>query len=358
MLLLLGGCASLDPRLVDVDLPESRPVAKITSYSQALSDLGLMTEIYATPAFKIQCNPIGDNTGSSAATGAEIPRDITEMMKSALNSIGGRVTYIPYDPSFIQNQVVTGYSNFHNKVIPDVVLTGGITEFDRGLETRGSNTDSSVGYEFEGVPDNFSMPSKALDLRNSQGSKTGLARITLDFNLLDFQTMAGIPKINVSNSMDVHKALNERELGVSIFGQSFGGKGSIKKVQGRHAAVRLLVELSMIQIVGKHLRLPYWRLLGEDAKPDKLVIDEITQYYRRLTDAETVANVQEWLRLYGFETETTGQVDEPTRAALKTLLKGGEFGEARIDFKTFYAVYANIPITFEAKRRRELMNSN
>jgi hypothetical protein len=353
----LTSCASMDPQPV-VNLPESKPYAKVTNYTQALGDLGLMTEIYSTPAFKIQCNPIGDNTGSSGATGAEIPRDITEMMKSSLNAIGGKVTYIPYDPSFIQSQVVTGYSNFHNKVIPDAILTGGITEFDRGLETRSSGTDVSAGYEFSGLPENFSMASKAAELRNSQGDKSGLARITLDFNMLDFQTMTGIPKSNVTTSMEVHKALSERELGVSIFGQSFGGKGSVKKVQGRHAAVRLLVELSMIEIVGKHLRLPYWRLLGEDAQPDRLVIDEISQYYRYLTDAETISNVQEWLYLYGYNTETTGRLDEGTKKALEDLLKVSDFTASRIDFKTFYNVYSNIPITPEAKRRRESLSTN
>jgi hypothetical protein len=354
----LAACASLNPTRPEVNLPESKPHAKVTSYTQALGDLGLMTEIYGTPVFKIQCNPIGDNTGSSGATGAEIPRDITEMMKSSLNAIGGKVTYIPYDPSFIQNQVVTGYSNFHNKTIPDAVLTGGITEFDRGLETRSSGTDISAGYEFNGVPDSLGMATKAAELRNSQGNKSGLARITLDFNMLDFQTMTGISKSNVTNSMEVHKALSERELGVSIFGQSFGGKGSVKKVQGRHAAVRLLVELSMIQIVGKHLRLPYWRLLGEDAKADQLVIDEVSQYYRYLTDAETISNVQEWLYLYGYNTQATGRMDEATKKSLEDLLNVSEFNSNRVDFKTFYTVYANIPITPEAKRRRESMSAN
>jgi hypothetical protein len=359
-LLVIGltSCAGLNPHQPEVNLPESKPHANVTNYTQALGDLGLMTEIYGTPVFKIQCNPIGDNTGSSGATGAEIPRDITEMMKSSLNSIGGKVTYIPYDPSFIQNQVVTGYSNFHNKVIPDVVLTGGITEFDRGLETRSSGTDVSAGYEFNGLPDSFSMSSKATEFRNSQGDKSGLARITLDFNLLDFQSMAGVPKSNVTNSMEVHKGLSERELGVSIFGQSFGGKGSVKKVEGRHAAVRLLVELSMIQIVGKHLRLPYWRLLGEDAKPDKQVIEEISQYYRYMTDSETISNVQEWLSLYGYNTEATGQLDEMTKKSLEDLLKVADFNNTRLDFKTFFYVYSNIPITPEAKRRRESLSMN
>ncbi len=347
--MLLFACAG-DPRKVDVQLEESAPEAKVTSYSQALGDLGLMTEIYATGAVKILSNPIGDNTGTAAATGYEIPRDITEMMKSSLNSIGGNVVYIPYDPAFMQNQMVTGYSNFENKLIPDVVLSGGVTEFDRGLVTRGENTDVSAGAELRGLPDY--LPSKDVKLRYGDEGKTGLARITLDFNLLDFQTMSGISKMNTVNTMEVHKAVAGKEMGISLFGQTFGLKGSVKKVQGRHAAVRLLVELSAIQIVGKHLAIPYWNLLGEDSVPDKVVVDAITKYYYALNDISAVASVQEWLYLYGYDVPQHGELDADTQNALQQVVPGYN-PQAGINPDTFLYVYTHIPVTYEALGRRQ-----
>ena len=111
-------CATIDPREVEAELPETAPAVKTTSFTEALPLLGLMTEIYSTDLLRIQSNPVGDVTGASASTGSEIPRDITEMIKTTLNSMGGNVLFIPYDPAFIQNQQVTGYSNFENKIIP------------------------------------------------------------------------------------------------------------------------------------------------------------------------------------------------------------------------------------------------
>ena len=352
LLCLQTACTTLDPRRVDIKLQKTMPKMKITSYTQALNNLGIMTEIYDTPQMKIMCKPLGDNTGSSMSTGYEIPRDITEMMKSTLNTIGGKVTFIPYDPSFMQNQMLTGYSSFGNKIIPDVVLTGGITEFDRGLMTRGENTDASLGGDFKGLPQD--MPSTSVDLRYSAGKKWGLARITLDFNLLDFMTMAGIPKKNTVNTMEVRKALSEQELGISLFGQSFGGKGSIKKVQGRHAAIRLLVELSVIQLVGKHLKLPYWRLLGPDAQPDRYVMEQIANYYRYMNQSEIIAVVQGWLYLYGFDVEITAQMDKKTLKALQSVCKKYDPEKKKISFRDFTYIYLNIPITPETKRRMEM----
>jgi hypothetical protein len=353
MALLLLSCASIDPRKVDVQLKETPPEAKITSFTGALDDLGLMTEIFATGQLKIQSNPIGDNTGTSMSTGGEVPRDITEMMKSSLNSIGGNVVYIPYDPAFIQNQMVTGYSGFENKLIPDVILSGGITEFDRGMETRGKNTDVSAGAEFTGLPDY--LPSMNVGLRYGGADKAGLARITLDFNLLDFQTMSGISKMNTVNTMEVRKAVAGKELGISLFGQTFGLKGSIKKVQGRHAAVRLLVELSMIQIVGKHLVIPYWNLLGEDAVPDKVVMDALAKYYYSLNDPSAVATVQEWLYLYGYDVPQNGDLDASTQQALSELNQSYDAAAGKIGLDTFRNVYINIPITQEALGRRNML---
>jgi hypothetical protein len=357
MLLSLSmfACASMDPRNVDVHLETTPPREKITSYTESLSNLGLMTEIYGTEKILIQSNPIGDRTGSSKATGGEIPRDITEMMKSSLNSVGGNVVYIPYDPAFIQNQMVTGYSNFQEKLIPNVVLSGGITEFDRGLATKSENTDFSLGYEFKDLSDDF--PSKDVDFRIGDAAKRGLARITLDFNLLDFRTMSGLSKMTAVNTMEVHNAVNEKELAISILGPTFGLKGNIKKVQGRHAAVRLLVELSTIQIVGKYLVVPYWRVLGEDAEDDKTVRDMITAFYYSQDEAGRVSNVKTWLYLYGYDVPLLGGMDSVTQQALQQVDNSYRPEGNKISVETFTKVYTNIPITQKALGRRKMLAS-
>jgi lysozyme family protein len=351
--ILLVSCAAMDPANVDVELPEAAPQVKVTNYSKALQDLGLMSQIYAVSPVKIQSNPIGDNTGTSGSTGGEIPRDITEMIKSSLNSIGGQITFIPYDPAFIQNQIVTGYSTFDNKLIPDVVISGGITEFDRGLETRGTNTDAGVEATFTNAPK--WTPSDTVSIDYSDSDKVGLARITLDFNLLNFVTMAGISRMNTVNSMEVRKGLAEKELGIALFGPTFGRKGSIKKVQGRHAAVRLLVEVSMMQIVGKYLNLPYWRLLGEDALPDEVVMSALSQDFYSTSENIRIAKAQEWLFLLGYDVQVNGILDEKTVAALTAFDPTVSAQEPSLSYETYAALFQAVPIQPETLGRRQLL---
>lgn len=315
VILNLTGCATLDPRQVDVDPPNEMPEVKETNFDKPLADLGKMTQVYGKRVF-IQGKDITDYTGLSTYGFGEIPRDITEMTKSALNAIGGNVVYIPYTPVYINNQMVTGYSNFQGKLIPDIVLSGGITEFDRGLETRGSNTDFGVTTNPFNVNRSW-VPGDVISVDYNQEDKDSLARITLDFNLLDFQTMAGVARMQTVNSINVYKAAAEKELGFTIFGPTFGLRGTVKKIQGRHAAIRLLVQTSVLQIVGKYLHLPYWKLIPE-MQPDQVVLDKIRQDFRYLSQADKIGEIQTCLYLKGYDVPVTGQMDAGTQAALNS----------------------------------------
>lgn len=358
---VLASCATIDPARVDVQVDRTRPIPKITSYTEALANLGLMTQIYDTRVLKIQSIPINDHTGSSGPTEGEIPKDISEMVKSALNSIGGNLVYIPYDPGFMQNQMVTGYTNFQRKLIPEVVITGGITEFDRGLETREKNTDASARLEYEGLEDylpgadgQIPYPTKEGHLKYEDQKRVGLARITLDFNLLDFQSMSGISKMNAVNTMEVHKATATRELGISIFGQTFGRKGKLKKVQGRHAAIRLLVELSMMQIIGRQLVLPYWKLLGEDALPDRTVLQTVSSFYRSMNLQQKTLFTQQQLFLHGYKVPVNGLMNDATGRALQDFFQIDTPAKV-LDLEGFIELWGSVPINETTLARRQHM---
>lgn len=344
LIALLGACAH--PHKVDVVLPESLPEAKTTAFSQAILDLGLMSEIYGAATTHVMAKEILDDTGANAPTFAEIPREITAMLRTTLNGIGGKVVFIPYDPQFVANSINTGYSGFDAKLIPNVVVQGGITEFDRGLELRGKNTDLGLEAEVKGIDLGFDY---------SSFDQNSLASITLDFNLIDFETLAGVPRMQAVNNIKVYKAQAEDSLGFSIQGNTLGLKGSVKKVQGRHAAVRLLVQLSMIQVIGKYLKLPYWRLLPE-GEPDPVVIDSIKAEYHGFDQRDKLIQIQGLLGKHGYPVRLTGTLDYATEQALADFSAKNRPVSNRVSEATYLALYLSVPITQEAlARRRSLM---
>jgi len=341
---LLTACES-NPQNVDVKLKKSAPTPKFTIYSQAINKMGMMTEIYDSIPLRIMTTEISDNTGTSVATSAEIPRDITEMVKSALNSIGGKITYIPYDPSFLSNNMAVGYSEFANKLVPDVMVSGGITEFDRGLVTKGDGTNLGLAGTVGG---------KALGFAYDDSNKSSLARVTLDFNLVDFQTFAGIPRIQAINSIKLNKALKETNIGFQIIGNAFGVKGDVKKVQGRHAAVRLLVQLSMLQIVGRYQKLPYWNLIP-GAIVDQVVLDRVMEDYYDMSSQQQIVKFQELLFIKGYNIDITGQFDSKTKAALQKFAVEKNIADNGINANVYWELYNSIQITHESRHKRKLL---
>jgi len=335
----LEACGKMDPRNVDIDLPADAPVVKETSFDKPLAELGKMTQVYGKRVY-IQGKDITDMTGLSVYGYGEIPGDITEMTKSALNAIGGNVVYIPYSPVFINNQMVTGYSNFQGKLIPDVVLSGGITEFDRGLETRGRNTEFGVTTLPFNVNQHW-VPGDTISLDYSQEDQESLARITLDFNLLDFRTMSGVARMQTVNSINVYKGVADRELGFTIFGPTFGLQGTVKKVQGRHAAIRLLVQASVLQIVGKYLYLPYWKLIP-NMPADPVVLDKIRQDFRRLSQTEKIGEIQTCLYLKGYNVPVTGTLEARTQAALAGFTADRKLGQGTTDTELYLELWSTL----------------
>ena len=344
LLILLTSCSSLDPRQVEMEMPQGTPQLNATFLTQALQNFGRMTEIYGE-SVRVEIENILDATGPGQFTKAEIPMDITEITKSSINTIGGNVIFIPYNPNFMLTQREIGYSNFDDKFIPEVVLSGGITEFDRGLVTIEDRTN--LGYQTT----RFGEESP-VGLEYQQGSKGGIAKISVDFNLIDFQTMSGIPRMQASNSIVVHKAISEKELGFTLFGPTLGLRGKIKKVEGRHGAVRLLVQLSVLQVLGKYLDLPYWRLLP-DAKPDPVVIGYVMDGWRYQMDAnQRIGKIQELLFLHGFtDIQVTRQLDENTRKAIDTFCEQHHLPK-ELSERLYKELYFSVPLDQETLDRR------
>ena len=330
---LIVGCAN--PQKVDIKLKERKIVQKKSNYTASLDGFGRMTEIFASKKAKIQSKGITDDTGTSQATGGEIPIDITEMIKSSINKIGGKIQYIDYDPSHMSNMRALGYSNFQNKIIPTLVISGGITEFDRSLEVRGSGSDTGVEATVHGQ-------AVGLDMGNSK--KSAKSNITIDISLIDFQTWAMIPKMTTTNTVSVFSGTASSELGFSIAGASFGLNGNVKKVQGRHAAVRILVELSVIEVVGRYLDLPYWRILP-NGNVDKVVIRSISKKFLRAKEEDRIAMIQNVLYLHGYDVEMSGKMDASTKAAIDKYKNKNSSSVAGYNtLALFKELYVNVPL--------------
>lgn len=329
-------------KAADVTLPVEAPKATETSYSQALKKFGRLTKEFRVGTLRVQTTQVQDETGSSAATGAEIPFDITKMIMSSINGIGGAIVFIPYDPVYIKNQAALNMTSLEGKVKPDVVLNGGITEFDRALESGSSGLD--FGGSFGGGKNSPSADFGKQD-------RDSVSSITIDLNITDVETMVMVPRVQAVNTMKVFKGASDLDIGFSIFGATFGYKSSVKKIQGRHAAVRVLVELSVLETLGKYLNLPYWKCVDQGAKPDPVVIENIRDQFIDANQQGRVRMIQNLLYVYGFRTlRATGNLDAETSGAIQAVASAYGISAGNLNEDFYEQLFINAPVLGEKSK--------
>jgi hypothetical protein len=113
----------------------------------------------------------------------------------------------------------------------------------------------------------------------------------------------------------------------------------------------------MIQMIGKYLALPYWRLMGDDVTPDKTVLDSIAETYYRMGREDRVGAAQQWLTLHGYDVTINNRMDSKTVAALQKFDAAlGSADPGGISEALFTKLYLTIPVTREAFGKRQRMN--
>ena len=351
---MLAGCATTRNSLDDAqklmaerEAEKPLPSANLSQYAPALARLGRMLEVYkdGDPVIYMQTRSIQDATNlSHPLVGAEIPGDITEMVRTAVNRIGARVIYVPYHPDYLVSQAQLGAK--FGVTMPDFLITGALTEFDRAISGAGRSNNAAI--EFGRGNGNTALGFDA--------KRTAIfSALALDLNLVSFSTQQMVPRIQASNVVKVLNFSSEDNASLGFYGDAFGFKLEGKYLQGRHSAIRTLVDLSVMEIVGKATNTPYWRCIP-NGLPDPVVVDNMRASYEALSPELKLGLVQVMLRKYGQPVNVTQQLDEPTKQALRAVYsqRFPQVGDQVdvLSWQGFEPLFFNVPMPWDAELQR------
>jgi hypothetical protein len=115
----------------------------------------------------------------------------------------------------------------------------------------------------------------------------------LDLNLVNFSNQQMLPRMQASNVVKVLNLSTEDNASLGFYGDAFGFKLEGKYLQGRHSAIRTLVDLSVLEII---------RMAFDSLNPQ-----------------QKIGLVQVILNKYGQRVEIKQKLDEPTTQALQAL---------------------------------------
>jgi hypothetical protein len=274
-----GGCETVkDVSAKDIEKADAGvtgPSARNTRYDSALEALGNMLQAYNSPPVKVQTLAI-----NNATAGEGVPKDLAQLVSTALGKIQGPIKLIPYDPTYQFTEKELGKTL--DRTLPDLLVKGAITEFDKDILEK--KFEAEVDYE---LPNGRS----SIGASHDRGSSGG--QVAIDMQVVAYQTQQIIQGVQTSNKICIMKGENNTSLNLVVEGNGLGVKSGIAKKDGIHAALRLLVEISVLELVGKYCDVPYWRCI-EGAPADQKVVDA----YRRGLEDDPNATAR--LKLFAF----------------------------------------------------------
>lgn len=312
----LAGCKAVVPKLAP--MRADAPVA--TVYSDALGDLNTILEVYLPPEYPdtyYYVKPVVDATGLSQT--GEIPLDITALVRDAISQVFYKVRLVErYDETDIvqiqaellklQVSKLQGIqANNAQRPAVDYTIVGRIAQFDRNLESQSDKVRAMA---------NFAEGLSRTDISASGETASRLSRLSVSFSVFNPSGISVPGKFGAS--MEVAYAKNGMDLGFAIFGNGLGFGTEATAMHGRHMALQMMTEFSVVQIIGRTLNIPYWRV-GAAQKiftPDKLVLGNWREQYAGMGENLVAFMQSQCIACGDSSVMVTGVMDTQTQTAL------------------------------------------
>jgi peptidoglycan hydrolase-like protein with peptidoglycan-binding domain len=161
----------------------------------------------------------------------------------------------------------------------------------------------------------------------------------MDMNVGETTTRMILPGVNASNSLIITRSGKGTDVGGKLGKVGFSFNMSLNKSEGLGSGVRALIELGMIELVGKLTGTPYWKCL-EIEKTNPVMIEQAREWYDGMKPEDRVKLVQRKLAGMGFY---QGQVDGNVTRDLASVIgkyqaENGLIADGRINFDLYYSL--------------------
>jgi len=340
----LVGCATNPQEAVIAARPSSLPVKNLTNFSESLRCMDRLFLNYGVEGFIITSAGIPDETGSVAA-------GTKDMLISAIARMSGKseaFTFVDYDAEQTDVHDLQGLLGFTDDFdIPDYYIRGAITQLDEGVLNRA--TSASVNYRSDGFVDDEEDigGSGIIDLGAGFSYAETVSVVSIDLNMGYLSSRKILSGASAQNSIAVAERTIDGGLSGTISKVGLNFNVALNRGEGLHQAVRTLVDLSTIEVLGRLTEVPYWKCLQiEHTNP--AVIAETREWFEDMDDDERVEVVQYFLESSGYYSgDVTGELDQQTKDAIGRYQVANDLiADARINFD-LYASLLNDDLLFD-----------
>ena len=345
--LLLSGCLSTNV-MKDVQRnaqemrkgPKELPVRNVTSFSESLrcmDDLFLSFGI-SRGDYVIMAEELRDKT-------KKVDAGTREMMFSAISDMTTRshalktVTYGADTGNLISFLSAAGNNGVYQN-IPAFDIIGSISQYDDSVYKK--QADGSA--ELAGTNDGSTVGGGG-----GKSTSSSVTFMTVDLSVITAHNLALLPGVSTRNSVSLynHGNASSYDAGISKTGVSYSFSSNSKDAVGQ--SLRGLIELSIIELMGKLVKVPYWNCLGMD--PQHVDIqNEVSDWFFQLAQTGILhRTLKIQLALRGLY---SGAIDEQVNeeylnAVVRLKQELGLPATPEIDLNFYSAFLNKVPVSID-----------
>lgn len=300
--------------------PDSRPVRAVTNFSEALTCMDDLLLQYGKKDIRVMTDGIPDSTET-------LKLGTRDMMISALDAMSTRsraFRFVDVDQSAANVMAMTARVN-GRMATADFYIKGSITQIDQDVASDGKRAGAAIKQ--------FSI---------GASSDRSVSNITLEMSVYNVSDHELIPGVRTQNTIEVVRSGKGTNVEGLLPFASLTYEVHKDRAQGSHQAVRTLLELSMIELMGKFTRVPYWRCLSIPST-DPMARKTSQDYYSAMAVRDRVVAVQTGLATAGVYTGRADGTISPelagviTRYRVEKNLSPGP----NVDFELYFSLLAN-----------------
>jgi len=296
--------------------PKTPAVKTITSFSQALRCMDELFLGFGKQGIVITSAGIPDETGK-VKTGTK------EMVITAIAKMTVKSNAFEFIDFHSQGDDLGNMFNAmgdRNRKMPDYYIRGSITQMDDNAVRKNKGAGISLPF---------------LDFGYSKDESFDL--ISMDMSVGEAATRKILAATSTSNTMVIIKGGKSGEGGGKLGKLGLSFNVDLSRSEGLGASTRTLLELGLIETLGKFTQVPYWRCLDTDLT-NPLIRDQARENYEILKERDLITFIQR--KLGGTMNRYKGPMDGVMNEQLKTAIaeyqsQAGLIANGKIDFDLY-----------------------
>jgi curli biogenesis system outer membrane secretion channel CsgG len=302
--------------------PRTPAVKTITNFSQALRCMDELFLAFDKRGIVITSAGIPDETGKVRTGTKEML--ITAVAKMTMRSAA--FDFIDLHSGADDLGALFALTGGTPTKIPDYYIRGSITQMDDNTVRKSKGWGISLPF---------------LDFGDSNDQSFDL--ISMDLSVGEAASRRILPETSTSNTMVIRKGGQSKEGGGRLGKVGLSFNIDLSQSEGLGATTRTLLELGLIEALGKFTRVPYWKCLDVDAT-NPMMMDQAREWYDIAKEPDRVLFYQRKLAsMNRFKGPLDGKSSEDLKNSIAEYQAAvGLIADGRMNFDLYYSLLDDI----------------